>query len=226
MTRALIFAAGFGKRLSPLTDNMPKPLVPVNGKPLIQYHIENLVRAGVTEMVINTHWLAEQLVEALGDGAAWGANIQWSHEPEILDTGGGMKKALPLLGAEPFLVVNSDTWTDYPFRQLLNRKLLDSGAHLVMVPNPEHHPQGDFELDERGRLVSEQGLTRYTYAGLGLYSPEFIAGFPHQHAAFPLLEPLKTGIAEGCLTAEIYRGEWHDIGTIARLDALRSRLAS
>ena len=219
--KALIFAAGFGKRLAPLTEKTPKPLIEIAGKPMIQYHIERLVSAGISDLVVNTHWLADQIQEVLGDGSSMGARIHWSHEPVILDTGGGMKNALPLLGADPFLVVNADIWTDYPFANLLEHQIDDQGAHLVLVPNPSQYAKGDFHMAESGQLVFDSSMPRYTYAGIGLYSRGFISDFPNANPAFPLLEPLKAGIAANKVSAELYQGIWEDIGTLARLEAVR-----
>ena len=223
--RALIFAAGFGRRLLPLTEKIPKPLIEVGGKSLIQYHIENLAGTGVTDLVINTHWLAAELVKELGDGGACGVNIQWSREPEILDTGGGMKNALPLLGEQPFLVVNADIWTDFPLATLFQKQIHHSGAYLVMVPNPDWHGCGDFSLKD-GKLVVDADVPKYTYAGIGLYSPQFILDYCGAEKRFPLREPLNAAIASGRVTAGLHGGEWYDIGTPERLHALQKRLAS
>lgn len=235
ITTALIFAAGFGKRLAPLTDKTPKPLVDVCGKPLIQYHIERLAKDGITELVINTHWLGDKIREFLGDGRSLGVEICWSNEADILDTGGGMKHALPLLGKHAFLVINADIWTDFPFERLLNKQPDCSGAHLVMVPNPDQHNEGDFLLADNGYLALDKPLgagseesnpRKYTYSGIGVYSPGFIEGFKTSEKAFPLREPLKAAIASGKVTAELYQGDWQDIGTLERLETLRARLTS
>lgn len=224
--RALIFAAGLGKRMRPLTDETPKPLLEVAGKHLIQYHIEKLVGCGICELVINTHWLAHRLVEELGDGHQFGARIQWSYEPNILDTGGGMRNALPLLEDEnedAFLVINADVWTDYPLSQLKDIELAEEAAHLVMVPNPVQHPEGDFGLDSQGRLDNTT-LPGRTYAGIGLFTPGFIRRFGADRPAFPLREALQAAIACGKVTAELYQGDWEDVGTPERLDELNARV--
>lgn len=225
-TKALIFGAGFGKRLAPLTETTPKPLIPVCGKALIQYHIEKLALAGVTELVINTHWLAEHMVDVLGNGSQFGVNIQWSYEPVILETGGGMKNALPLLGEEPFLVISADIWTDFPFDQLLRKKLDNVDAHLIMVPNPQQHSGGDFALNSEGYLVDDEQFPKCTYSGIGVYSPEFIKTYKTSESAFPLREPLNAAITSGKVSAELYRGAWEDIGTLERLDALNKKLGN
>lgn len=221
--RALIFAAGFGKRMRPLTETTPKPLLEVAGKPLIQHHIEKLVDCGIRDLVINTHWRADRLVEALGNGQLFGASIQWSHEPEILDTGGGMRNALPMLGNGNFLVINSDVWTDYPLSSLAGIELEPESAHLVMVPNPEQHQAGDFGIDDRGRLCAGD-VKKRTYAGVGLFTSGFIQRFGPDRFAFPLREALQAGMACGKVTAELYQGTWEDVGTPERLDELNARL--
>jgi N-acetyl-alpha-D-muramate 1-phosphate uridylyltransferase len=224
--RALIFAAGLGKRMRPLTETTPKPLLEVAGKSLIQYHIEKLVSCGICELVINTHWLANRLVEELGDGHQFGVRIHWSYEPNILDTGGGMRNALPLLGSEndeAFLVVNSDVWTDYPICQLKDIELAAETAHLVMVPNPDQHPEGDFGLDSQGRLDNAT-LPGRTYAGIGLFTVGFIRRFGSDRPSFPLREALQAAIAYGKVTAELYQGAWEDVGTPERLDELNARV--
>ena len=148
--KAMILAAGFGERLRPLTEKTPKPLLKVGVKPLIQYHIERLASAGVRELVINTSWLGDQIESFLGDGSRFGVSIAWSREAEPLDTGGGIRRALPLLGSDPFLVINGDVWTNYPLDSLVEREWADEiEAHLVLVPNPTHNPEGDFTLDSQ-----------------------------------------------------------------------------
>ena len=170
--KALIFAAGLGERMRPLTDRTPKPLLPVAGKPLIEWHLEKLAACGIGDVVINTSWLAEQFPAALGDGARWGLRIRYSHEGATpLETGGGMLHALPLLGDKPFLLVNGDIWTDFDFAALPREP--DGLAHLVMVDRPPQATHGDFALDEDG-LVRSEGANRLTYAGLGVYRPQLL----------------------------------------------------
>lgn len=224
--RALIFAAGYGKRMRPLTETTPKPLLEVAGKPLIQHHIEKLVDCGIRDLVINTHWLADRLVETLGDGRQFGAKIHWSYEPEILDTGGGMRNALPLLASDDqavFMVVNGDVWTDYPLSSLLDIELEPEAAHLVMVSNPQQHCSGDFGVDGQGRLCAE-AMPKRTYTGIGLFTPGFIQRFGPDRHAFPLREALQAGMACGKVTAELYKGDWEDVGTPERLDELNARV--
>ncbi len=213
--RAMLLAAGRGERLRPLTDTQPKPLLVVRGKPLIVWHLEALARAGVTEVVINLSWLGGQIRERLGSGALWGLHIEYSEEgPEPLETGGGIFRALPLLGPAPFLLVNGDVFTDYDFRRLAPAAGVQ--AHLVLVPNPPQHPAGDFAL-ERG-LVSLGGAPRYTYAGIGLYTPKLFEGC--QDGKFPLLPLLRRAIDAGQLRGELFEGAWVDVGSPERLAAL------
>ncbi len=169
ITTAMILAAGRGERLRPLTDSTPKPLIEVAGKHLIEYHIESLARAGITSIVINTSWLSEQIHQALGDGSAYGVTIQYSDEPEALETAGGIIQALPLLG-ETFIVINGDIWTDFDF-SVWREMDVETEAHLLLVNNPDHNPAGDFALKD-GMLVNS-GATMYTYSGIGIYTAEF-----------------------------------------------------
>ena len=216
---AMILAAGRGERMRPLTDLTPKPLLEAGGKPLIQYHIEALRDAGCNELVINHAHLGEQLVARLGDGAAFGVHIDYSAEPPgALETGGGIRHALPLLGDEPFLVVNGDIWTDYPYQQLLQEPA--GLAHLVLVDNPPHNPQGDFQL-EADRVVAE-GAQRLTFSGIGVYRPVLFADQPD--AAFPLAPLLRDAMQAGQVSGEHYRGQWMDIGSPSRLAQLDRQL--
>jgi MurNAc alpha-1-phosphate uridylyltransferase len=209
--KAMILAAGRGERMRPLTDHTPKPLLPVGGKPLLQWHVEALVAAGVCDIVINHAWLGEQIEAALGSGDALGAKIRYSPEGEALETGGGIFRALPLLGDEPFVVVNADIVTDYPFARLPS---VPAGlAHLVLVPNPAHHPEGDFYL-EHGRVEAE-GAPRLTYSGIGVYHPNLFRG--QQPGRFPLAPLLRRAMAAGQVSGEFYAGRWLDAGTPERL---------
>jgi MurNAc alpha-1-phosphate uridylyltransferase len=213
--KAMILAAGRGERLRPLTDTTPKPLLPVRGKPLIEWHLEALARSGVREVVINLSWLGEQIKSALGDGARWNLCIRYSEEgPVPLETGGGMFRALPLLGPEPWLLVNGDVFTDVDYGRLALRG--NASAHLVLVPNPPQHRQGDFCL--RDGVVNEAIGQRLTYAGIGVYSPAFFAGC--SDGRFPLLPLLKRAIAAGQLSGALHAGFWSDVGTVERLQAL------
>lgn len=217
--KAMILCAGRGERMRPLTDSTPKPLLTVADKPLVQYHIERLVAAGVTDIVINHAWLGEQIEMFLGDGSRLGAVIQYSVEREALETAGGIIKALPLLGEEPFLVVNGDVWCDYPFVDLVNRSPV--GAHLLLVPNPAHHPEGDFTLKE-DQQISMQGDNKYTYAGIGVMNPGFFGGLGVGKR--PLAPLLRKAISAGQLSGELYLGDWVDVGTPQRLVALDERV--
>ncbi len=190
----------------------PKVLLPVGGRPLVSYHFANLVRAGITEIVMNVHHLADQIIEALGNGAQYGVSIQYSHETNLYDTGGGIFYALPLLGMEPFIVIGGDTLTDYPFSCLVECSL-SSLAHLVMVPNPEHVPQGDFGFV--GDKLSRTAKPRYTYSGIGLYSPALF--LMNERATFRLTEVLDPAALAGKLSGELYQGQWLDVGTEERL---------
>src|SRR5215469_12095945 len=215
----MLLAAGRGERLRPITDTLPKPLVEVAGKPLIVYHLEALARAGVTDVVVNLSWLGEKIRASLGDGSRYGVRITYSEEgPVPLETGGGIHRALPLLGPDPFLVVNADVWTDMDFRGVLT---LEEGAdaRLMLARNPPHHPRGDFGLE--GDVVVERDDDRVTYTGIGVYRPEFFAG--RAPGKFPLLPLLKRAIAARRLRGEVYQGEWVDIGSPDRLASLDAR---
>lgn len=180
--KAMILAAGLGKRMRPLTDHCPKPLLPVAGKPLIVHHLARLREAGIVEVVINVSYRAEQIVDALGDGAAYGVRIAWSREVAPLETGGGIRQALPLLGEAPFLLINGDVWCDLDPTAL--SPLGDDLARLALVDNPGHHPQGDFHLDARGRVHAE-GEPRLTFAGVSLMRPELVAAEPPAPSPWP-----------------------------------------
>jgi len=217
--RAMILAAGRGERMRPLTDHTPTPLLSVAGRPLIAHHLEALAAAGVTDVVINISWLGEQIRSALGGGERWGLRLHYSDEgAQALETGGGIFNALPLLGDGPFLVVNGDVWTDYPLARLLREPA--GLGHLVLVPNPPHHPRGDFGLE--GDFIVERESDRYTYAGVGVYRSEFFAGCTSDK--FPLLPLLKRAIAARRLRGQVHGGEWLDIGTPERLAELDQRL--
>lgn len=217
--RAMLLAAGRGERLRPITDTLPKPLVQIAGRPLIVYHLEALARAGVREVVINLSWLGEKIRTALGDGGCYGVRIAYSEEGPIpLETGGGIHRALPLLGPEPFLVVNSDVWTNVDFSRVPGLEE-DADARLLLAPNPPHHPRGDFGLE--GDFVVERQADRLTYTGIGLYRPELFAGCAP--GKFPLLPLLQRAIAARRLRGELYRGEWLDIGSADRLAWLDAR---
>ena len=217
--KAMILAAGKGERMRPLTDHTPKPLLQVGGRPLIEHHIRRLADAGFRELVINVSHLGQQIVDFCGDGSRWGVHIAISPEEEPLETAGGIINALPLLGAETFLLVNGDVWTDYPFEGLTSVTLAGpAGAHLVLVDNPPQHPRGDFRLEDGrvGELPSgEIGLT---YSGIGMYSREFFDGIPPGKS--PMRPLLGRAIDCGLLTGERYPGDWADVGTPERLAEL------
>jgi MurNAc alpha-1-phosphate uridylyltransferase len=214
--RAMILAAGRGERLRPLTDELPKPLVDIAGKPLIEFHLEALAGAGFREVVINQGHLGDLLPEALGDGSRWGVNIHWSDEqPEALETGGGIFKALPLLGSAPFLVINGDLWTDYPFARL--RAVKCDWAHLVMVPNPPHNPGGDFALS--GARIRENGNRKLTFSGMAVYHPRLFDGC--QAGKFSVVPLVRSAMENHLVTGEEFRGDWDDIGTLERLNAVK-----
>ena len=221
--KAMILAAGRGERMRPLTLTRPKPLLEVGGRALIEHHLASLAAAGFTSIVINLSWLGAEIRAHLGDGSAFGVTIDYSEEgPEPLETGGGILRALPKLGPGPFLVVNGDIWTDYPYSGLRGRLGASDLAHLVLVPNPDHHRDGDFLLAD-GRVVEDAG-ERLTFSGIGVYSGELFAG--RADGAFRLAPLLRGATREGRVSAGRYEGAWFDIGTPERLDALNQRYNS
>ncbi|MEA2117112.1 N-acetylmuramate alpha-1-phosphate uridylyltransferase MurU [Halovibrio sp. HP20-50] len=216
--KAMILAAGLGNRMRPLTDHCPKPLLPVAGKPLIVHHLARLREAGIHEVVINVSYRAEQIIDALGDGTAYGLRIHWSRETQPLETGGGIQQALPLLGEAPFLLVNGDVWCQgLPDLQTLKD---DDLAHLMLVDNPSQHPHGDFGLTA-GR-VEQTSTRRLTYAGISVIHPTLLAGQPS--GAFALAPLLREAIDNHRVSGEHYAGHWVDVGTPERLAALESQL--
>ncbi|MEJ1353060.1 MAG: nucleotidyltransferase family protein [Candidatus Sedimenticola sp. (ex Thyasira tokunagai)] len=215
---AMILAAGRGERMRPLTDHIPKPLLPVAGKPLIEYHIAALAAAGIRRIVVNHSHLGDQVETFLGTGECWGVEILFSPEPPgALETGGGIFNALPLLGSGPFLVINGDVWCDYD----LSQAACPAGrlAHLVLVNNPEHHPEGDFCLD-RG-VVSEGEAGCFTFSGIGIYRAELFSD--SEPGAFPLAPLLRRTMGRGLVSGELHVGSWIDVGTPERLAMLESR---
>lgn len=220
--KAMILAAGRGERMRPLTDITPKPLLEVGGKPLIVWQIEKLSRAGFTEIIINIAHLGYKIPLAVGDGSRWGITIVYSDEQKegALESAGGIIKALPLLGDEPFLVVNGDVWSDYSFDAEYD--LIGDLAHLVLVPNPEHNPKGDFAL-QNSRVLNE-GKPKYTFSGIGYYKAELFKDREYgKHALAPLL---REEMEKGRVSGELYKGEWQDIGTPERLNDTRVLLKS
>jgi len=226
--KAMILAAGYGNRLRPLTETTPKPLLKVGGVSLLERHIKRLVAVGITELVINISWLAEQIEDYFGDGSAFGVNISWSREPEPLETGGGVAKALPLLGGQPFLLVNGDIWSDFSLSSATVAKLNgDREAWLLMVDNPDHNPQGDFGLVDG--LVDYQSNPKFTFSGISVLSPQLFSAYQATHAdqvVFPLRDVLRPAIEAGLVAGSVYNGNWCDVGTLARYQQLADRLQS
>ncbi|WP_408952902.1 N-acetylmuramate alpha-1-phosphate uridylyltransferase MurU [Lysobacter sp. Hz 25] len=236
--KALIFAAGLGERMRPLTLHTPKPLLSVGGKRLIEWHLEKFAALGIDEVVINTSWLAPQFPETLGDGARWGLRLRYSYEGETpLETGGGMLHALQLLQENadpqaPFLVANGDIWTDYDFADLPRE--FHGDAHLLLVDNPPQHPHGDFRLDD-GRLYNH-GEPRLTYSGIGLYRASLFdgwharlgdaAGTQLQPPRFSTVPLLRAAADAGRLSGSHHRGRWTDVGTPERLQQLDAALTA
>lgn len=219
--KAMILAAGKGERMRPLTLTTPKPLVPVAGVPLIDYHLKALRAAGFEEVVINHAWLGQQIEDYLGDGQRYGLSIRYSPEGEPLETGGGILRALPLLGDEPFAVISADVWTDYDFSGLNTR--LASHAHLVMIDNPAHHPAGDFSLVGGQVRDDDSAAQRLTYSGISILDPALFAGF--EPGAFKLVNVLRKAMAEGQVSGEHFKGRWVDVGTHERLAEVERLLA-
>jgi MurNAc alpha-1-phosphate uridylyltransferase len=222
--KVMLLAAGKGTRMLPLTAQTPKPLLQVGGRSLIEHQILKLQMAGFTDLVINHAWLGQQLEQVLGDGSRYGVQIKWSREDEPLETAGGIIHALPLLGSEPFMVVNADIWTDFPFATL--RTALPEGglAHLVLVANPAHHPRGDFVLNSKAQLELPQhnAVQTFTYSGIAVFQPALFAGVTEHK--YPLLPLLKNAIAANRASGQLHRGEWQDVGTPVRLQELDQQL--
>ena len=223
--KAMILAAGRGERMRPLTDRIPKPLLPVAGKPLIARLVERLARCGIADIVINVSHLGELIRSALGDGAAFGVRIAYSCEREALETAGGIAAALPLLGEAPFVAVNGDVYTDFDFARLTaaaqRLSCLGELAHLVLVDNPPHHPRGDFFLD--GGMIAARGSARFTFSGVGVYHPALFSPVA-RGAKFQLVALLREPIAQRRVGGEHYAGVWIDVGTPQRLARLERLL--
>ena len=215
----MILAAGRGERMRPLSDTVPKPLLEAGGKPLIVHLIEQLARAGLFDLVINHSHLGEQIEKYLADGSRYGAHIAYSHEEGGgLETGGGIFKALSLIDSDPFVVINGDIWTDYPFDRLPTR--LEGLAHLVLVDNPPQHPQGDFSLHD-SRVLAKRA-PRLTFSGIGVYARALFAEC--RPGKFPLAPLLRAAMARGQVSGEHYTGRWRDVGTPQRLNELDQEL--
>ena len=236
-----MFCAGLGERMRPLTDATPKPLLVAGGKPLVAWHLERLAAIGVRDVVINTSWLAGQFPQVLGDGSRWGLTLHFLHEGDTpLETGGGMHNALPLLcgdGDVPFLAINGDVWCDHPLATLPKALQRDDAAHLVLVDNPAHHPQGDFVLGPDGAVAdagADTGDPRLTFSGIGVYRRALFdrwrevigdrAGADLQPPRFPIAPLLRAAMARGAVSGEHHRGRWTDVGTPQRLAELDSTL--
>ncbi len=231
--KALVFAAGLGERMRPLTDHTPKPLLVAGGKPLIEWHLEKLAALGVHEVIVNTSWLAGQFPAVLGNGRRWGLHLHFAYEGcTPLETGGGMLNALPLLGDAPFIAVNGDIWCDFDFAHLPAEP--EGEAHLLLVDNPAHHPEGDFVLDANGRLHDAGDAPRLTFAGLGVYRPSLLAGWRQVIGAaegseatpprFKLAPLLRAAMARGAVQGQHHQGRWTDVGTPQRLQSLDAAL--
>lgn len=222
--KAMILAAGLGNRMRPLTLHTPKPLLEVGGKPLIVWHIEKLKAVGVTEIIINTAWLGDKLVAALGDGSQFGVTILWSHEGDGLETAGGIINALPLLGDEPFILVNGDVWTTMNFSSLLNVQLGDLQAHLVLVENPPQHLKGDFILSNGLAYTFEQEQMgeALTYSGIAVLAPKMFSGL--EQGKRPLAPLLKQAMLQKQVSAEKMQAIWVDVGTPERLEQLDQQI--
>lgn len=220
--KAMILAAGLGARLRPLTDKTPKPMLKIAGKPLLEYHIKRLSAAGITEIVINISWLADQIEDYFADGSDFGVTIIWSREQSPLETGGGIFNALPALGPAPFLLISGDIWTDFPIETLSIKPLKPNNlAHLVLVDNPEHNLMGDFSL-ESNRVGF--GSERHTYSGISILSPELFNDIDGQESVFPLRNVLRSAILSNRISGILYSGEWCDMGTLQRYTKLNKQI--
>ena len=221
--KAMILAAGLGTRMRPLTDSTPKPMLQVAGKPLIEHHVRNCVRAGIADIVINHAYLGEQIENYLGNGERFDCAIQYSREGEPLDTGGGIFRALPLLGAEPFIAMNADVWCDYPLQKLLDIDLHKNSthAHLVMTDNPPQHPHGDFYLRD-GLLSAEGEGGKLTWTGIRVLHPDLLINC--RDGVFSIVPLLKRAMNAGLVSGEYFDGRWFDIGTPERLQQINQLL--
>jgi len=210
--------------MRPLTEKTPKPLLQVANKPLIEHHLVRLAAAGFNDIIINVAYLGEQIIQALGNGERWGCRIHYSREHSPLETAGGILHAGTLLGEDPFVLINGDVWTDYPLKTLRKKILAnDTRGHLVLTNNPEHNPEGDFSIADNHRLIHKQ-IPNYTYSGISLIDPQLIQHYPRKQESFPLGEVFRDAIDKQLLSAELYEGEWVDVGTVERLNQLNNKL--
>lgn len=219
--KTIILAAGRGSRMRPLTDEIPKPLLPIANKPFIVHQLLKLADAGLKDIVINVSYRAKQIIGALGNGHHYGVNLEYSFEPSALETGGGICQALPFLGEDPFLVISADIWTEYPLEKLSQHKLGTAQAHLILVDNPDFHPEGDFHLLPN-KLLDLNGSPKFTFANLGIYHPDLFKDCKPQ--AFPLSDIFHKRINEKKITGEHYQGSWFNVGTLNELTRLDSYL--
>lgn len=226
----MVLAAGEGRRMRPLTLTCPKPLLDVAGRSLIEHQIDRLVKAGIKELIINIAYLGEQIKNRLGDGSDYGVNIQYSEEPEPLETGGAIHHALSLLGDDPFLLINADVWLDYPLVELVQRSLLsEEDGFLILVPNPSHNLDGDFYLSKENHVVNKKNNTSqeaFTFSGLSVLRPDLIRQYPKLREKFPLKEVFDWAIQQKRLKGKIFQGSWLDIGSQERLEVLRIKFKS
>lgn len=224
--KAMIFAAGKGERMLPLTRDLPKPLLQVNKKMLIEYHLEKFARMGITEVIVNVAWMAEKIMQTLGDGERYGLHIRYSIEEEPLETAGAIMHARELLGDDPVLLANADVFTDFDFANLLNTPVDEHiWAQLVLVPNPEHHSGGDYSVTAEGVLQKPDGHGTFTFAGVSVLHPPMIYTFPDARRKFPLREVFAWALTQKKMRAQVYSGLWSDVGTPARLQALQATSA-
>ena len=218
--KAMILAAGYGKRLRPLTDHTPKPLVPVGGKPLVVHHLEKIAKTGIRDVVINLGHLGSKIPEALGNGSQWGLSIEYSNEgPEPLETGGGMAKALPLLGTETFLLINGDVWCDLDFNTIPKTLESNDQALLYLIPRPQWRARGDFAL-EKDRVIESEN-PQFLYSGIALYHPSILDGAKVEK--FSIVTRLKKAISANRVAGVLHSGAWDDVGTPERLQSIQAR---
>lgn len=217
--RAVILAAGKGERMRPLTLAKPKPLLEVCGTTLIEHHIINLKKAGITKIIINVSWLAQQIMQKLGNGSQYGVDIRYSSEgSEPLETGGGLFNALPLIGNKPFLVVNADIKTDFNFSSIKPLSHSKTLAHLILVDNPDHNNTGDFSINNDSILSYQNSDIKYTYTGIGIYHPKLFDGC--SYGIYSVVPLLKKAMTQNNITGQHFKGQWNDIGNIDRLIAI------